>query len=61
MVKNLAWIFYEVLILLRSVEAQIQGLSKSQISSDKLVPGGSVGSGLVESGLDSAKIRFGSD
>ena len=47
MVKNLAWIFYEVLILLRSVEAQIQGLSKSQISSDKLVPVWSVGLGRV--------------
>ena len=57
MVKNLAWIFSEVLILLRSVEAQIQGLSKSQISSDKLVPVGSGG----RSGRDLAKIRFGSD
>ena len=58
MVKNLAWIFSEVLIMLRSVKAQIQGLSKSQISSDKLVPGGS---GRVWSGLDSAMIRFGSE
>ena len=47
--------------MLRSVKAQIQGLSKSWISSDKLVPGGRGVSGLVWSGLDSAKIRFGSD
>ena len=58
MVKNLAWIFSEVLIMLRSVKAQIQGVSKSRISSDKLVLGGW---GRVWSGLDSAKIRFGSD
>ena len=50
MVKNLAWIFSEVLIMLRSVKAQIQGLSESLISSDKLVPGG-VGSGQVWSGF----------
>merc|ERR1711954_80445 len=55
-VMNLAWIFSEVLIMLRSVKSQIQGLSKSQISSDKLVP-----VWLGRSGLDSAKIRFGSD
>ena len=41
--QNFAWTFPEVLIMLRSVKAQIQGLSKSQISSDKLVPGGLVG------------------
>ena len=58
MVKNLAWTFPEVLIMLRSVKSQIQGLSKSQISSDKLVP---VGSGSVGLGRDLAKIRFGSD
>ena len=57
MVKNLAWIFSEVLIMLRSVKAQIQGLSKSQISSDKLVPVGSVGSGQVGwSGFSKDKV-----
>ena len=58
MVKNLAWVLPEVLKMFRSVKVQIQSLSMTQISSDRLVPGGQVGVGL---GLDSAKIRFGTD
>ena len=58
MVKNLAWVLPEVLKMFRSVKVQIQSLSMTQISSDRLVPGGQVG---VRLGLDSAKIRFGTD
>ena len=47
-VRNLAWIFPEVLITLRSVNAKIEVLVEAQISSDKLCQGrgrGRVGSG----------------
>ena len=39
MVRNLAWIIPEVLITLRSVEAQIQSVYLEQFSSEKLLPG----------------------
>ena len=38
-VRNLAWIFPEVLITLRSVKAKIEVLVEAQISSDKLCQG----------------------
>merc|ERR1712082_467885 len=48
--RNLAWIFPEVLITLRSVKSKIEVLVEAQIGSDKLCQGRGSGRGRVGSG-----------
>ena len=50
-VRNLAWIFPEVLITLRSVKAKIEVLVEAQISSDKLCQGRGLGLGRGRVGV----------